>query len=66
MTLSDFVLLNIAASYRVTDYLEIYARGENLLNENYQEVFSFGTPGIAGYGGLRLRFEPLKLLSKET
>ena len=66
VTLAEYVLLNIAASYRVNDHLEIYARGENLLDQNYQEVFTFGAPGIAGYGGLRLRFEPLKLLKGET
>ncbi len=61
VVLDDYLLLNIAASYRVNDYVEIFARGENLLDQDYQEVFTFGTPGIAGYGGLRIRFEPLKL-----
>jgi vitamin B12 transporter len=60
VVLDDYVLLNVAASYRVNDYVELYARGENLLNQDYQEVFSFGTPGIAGYGGVRVSFEPLK------
>lgn len=62
VVLDDYVLLNIALSYQVTDYLQIYGRGENLLNQDYEEVFSFGTPGIAGYGGIRVSFEPLKLV----
>ena len=61
VTLDDYLLLNVAASYRINDYVEVFARGENLLDQEYQEVFSFGTPGIAAYGGLRIRFEPLKL-----
>lgn len=60
--LDDYILLNIAGSYRINDYVELYARGENLLDQEYEEVFSFGTPGIAGYGGLRVSFEPLKAI----
>jgi vitamin B12 transporter len=60
--LGDYLLLNIAGSYRINDYVELYARGENLLDQQYEEVFSFGTPGIAGYGGLRISFEPLKAI----
>jgi vitamin B12 transporter len=62
VVLNDYLLLNIGASYRINEHVELFARGENLLNQNYQEVYSFGTPGIAGYGGLRVSFEPLKAL----
>ena len=65
VVLDDYVLLNIALSYQVNDYVQIYGRGENLLNQDYEEVFSFGTPGIAGYGGIRISFEPLKLAGLE-
>jgi len=34
----------------------LFARVENLINEQYEEVFSFATPGRAGYGGVRVRF----------
>jgi len=63
--LSDYVLLNIALSYRITDNVQVFARGENLLDQTYQEVYSYGTPGIAGYGGVRVTFEPLKMLGLE-
>jgi vitamin B12 transporter len=63
VTLDKYVLLNIAASYKVNEHVEFFARGENLLNDDYEEVFSFGTPGIAAYGGVRVRFQPLKLLT---
>jgi vitamin B12 transporter len=29
----------------------VFARGENILNEHYQEVFNFGTTGPAAYAG---------------
>ncbi len=63
VTLDKYVLVNIAASYKVNEHVELFARGENLLNDDYEEVFSFGTPGIAAYGGVRVRFQPLKLLT---
>lgn len=56
VTLDSYTLLNLRASWQISSNVEIFARGENLLDEQYQEVFGFGTPGIAGYGGIRVRF----------
>jgi vitamin B12 transporter len=36
--------------------LEVFARGENLLDERYAEAFGFSAPGIAGFGGLKVTF----------
>ncbi len=58
VTLSSFTLVNLNASYAVADGVEIFARGENLLDDDYQEVFGFGTPGIAGYVGIRIKLGP--------
>ncbi|HEY7610745.1 MAG TPA: TonB-dependent receptor [Alphaproteobacteria bacterium] len=58
--LHGFVLLNVAASYKIHDNVEIYGRIDNVLNQKYQEVFSFGTPGIAAFGGVRVRFAALQ------
>jgi hypothetical protein len=33
----------------------VFVRGENLLDEDYTEVFSYRSPGRAGYLGLRAR-----------
>lgn len=54
--MSSFTLVNLKGSYEVIDGLELYARGENLLNEQYEEVLTFGTPGIAGYAGMNWKF----------
>jgi vitamin B12 transporter len=54
VTLDDYTLLNLAVSWEAREGIEIYARGENLLDQDYQDVFGFGTPGIAGYGGVRI------------
>ncbi len=58
--LHGFVLLNVAASFKIHENVELYGRIENLLNQKYQEVFTFGTPGIAAFGGLRVRFAALQ------
>ncbi|MBL8661469.1 MAG: TonB-dependent receptor [Candidatus Odyssella sp.] len=58
--LHGYVLLNVAASFKLHENVELYGRIENLLNQKYQEVFSFGTPGIAAFAGLRVRFAALQ------
>ena len=56
VTLDDFVLLNVAGSYKLTDNVKLTARLENLLDQDYQEVFGFDAPGIGGYFGVRTSF----------
>jgi vitamin B12 transporter len=36
--------------------LDVFVRGENLLDEHYAEAFGFSAPGIAGFGGIKLTF----------
>jgi vitamin B12 transporter len=54
-TLDDYVLATVSASYEVTEQLEVFGRIENLLDQSYQEVFSYNTMGIGAYAGLRFR-----------
>jgi vitamin B12 transporter len=54
--LSPFALLNASVSYKLLNYLEIYSRIENILNEEYEMVYGYATPGLAAYGGFRLNF----------
>ncbi|MDR2856650.1 MAG: TonB-dependent receptor [Novosphingobium sp.] len=54
--LKGYVLVNLNAEYRLTDTIALFGRVENLLDQNYEEVFSYATPGAAGYGGIRIRF----------
>jgi vitamin B12 transporter len=56
VTLPDYALLNLAASYKVTEKISLFIRGDNVLNRRYQEVFGFGTPGAAVYGGATVEF----------
>lgn len=52
--LEPYVLINIATSYRLYDFLKLNFRAENLLNADYEEVFGYGTAGISFYGGFSL------------
>lgn len=55
VTLDAYLLINFATSYKLTDYLEIFGRAENILNSEYEEVFGYGTPGISFYAGITLK-----------
>ncbi|MGQ0570364.1 MAG: TonB-dependent receptor domain-containing protein, partial [Armatimonadota bacterium] len=57
VTLDDYWLLNLAASYQLTPQLEIYGRVNNLLDERYEEVLGYNTLGLAAYGGIRVLLE---------
>lgn len=54
VTLDDFLLVNLAASYKISGDFELFGRVENLLDEGYEEVFGFSGAPIAGFGGVRL------------
>jgi vitamin B12 transporter len=54
--LDDYVLLNAKVSYQATDTTELYVRGENLLDQDYQTVRGYNTPGIGVFAGFRSTF----------
>ncbi|NKB44760.1 MAG: TonB-dependent receptor [Alphaproteobacteria bacterium] len=55
VTLDDYVLGTVAASFDVTDRVQLIGRIENLFDEDYQDVFGFASPGIGAYAGVRIR-----------
>ena len=54
--LDDFGVLDLTASYQLTDRLRIYGRVENALDEDYQEVIDFNSAGSAAYVGVKFSF----------
>ncbi len=56
VSLHDYWLINFAASYKVQPGVELFGRVENLLNEKYQEIYGFNTPGVGAFGGVKLTF----------
>lgn len=55
VTLEAYTLVGGQIRWQATDAVEIYARGENLLDEEYQDVFGYHSQGRGLYIGLRLR-----------
>lgn len=57
IVVDDYWLLSAAASYAVAPGVELFGRVENLLDEDYQEVYGYETADIAAYAGVRFTFE---------
>lgn len=55
-TLDDFTLVNLNARYEIADNLQLFARAENLLDEVYEQVFTFVSPGRRVVAGFSARF----------
>ncbi len=55
VALDDYVLWNAKVSYDITDRLQAYVRGVNLLNQEYQTINGFGTSDLAVYAGLTMK-----------
>lgn len=56
VALKEYVLVNLGLDYKVSGAISVFGRVENLLGEDYEEVFSFVGAGRAAYGGVRLSF----------
>ncbi|MFQ5580797.1 MAG: TonB-dependent receptor plug domain-containing protein, partial [Nitrospiria bacterium] len=52
--MDDYVKVNFTSGYRVTDKLGFFIRVENLFDEDYEDVTGFTSPGISGFGGIKL------------
>ena len=52
--LEDFVLWNLFASFRITDWLSVWARGENLLAQKYEINAGYPMPGATVMGGIHI------------
>ncbi|HEY9234747.1 MULTISPECIES: TonB-dependent receptor plug domain-containing protein [Phenylobacterium] len=54
--LQSYTLLDLRASYPVNETFELYGRIENALDEDYETVRNYGSPGRGAYVGVRARF----------
>ncbi len=52
----SYTMVNLNASYAVTDSLEVFARVENLFDEDYEEAVRYATPGRTAFAGVRFSF----------
>jgi vitamin B12 transporter len=58
VALDDYWLVNAKVAYEFKPGLKAYVRAENLLDEKYQMVLGYGTPGISVFGGLQIALPP--------
>lgn len=56
--LDDYLLGSLQLGWRLGRGVEVYARAENALDADYQDVFGYRTQGRTLHAGIRLRFDP--------
>ncbi len=54
--LDDYTLVNLNARVKLADGINAFARVENLLDQEYEQVFSFVSPGRSAVLGVEARF----------
>ena len=54
--LDDYTLVDLRAEYALSDAVKLFARAENLFDEQYMTAFRYGSLGRSVYAGIRGRF----------
>ena len=52
----DYVVVDASARLRLREGMRLFARIENALDRDYEDVLGFSTPGFSAYGGLEVTF----------
>jgi vitamin B12 transporter len=51
--LGGYALINLNTSYQIDKNVSVFGRVDNLLDQEYENVFGYGTYGLAGYAGVK-------------
>jgi len=54
--LDDYTLVDLRAEFALSDEVKLFARAENIFNEQYMTAFRYGSLGRSIYAGIRGRF----------
>lgn len=54
--LDDYTLVDLRAEYALSDAVKLFARAENVFDEQYMTAFRYGSLGRSVYAGIRGRF----------
>lgn len=54
--IESWTRIDLNAAYAISEKVEIYGRVENLFDKQYQQLIGYGTPGLSGSLGARLRY----------
>ena len=52
----SWLRVDVTGRYALSERIEVYGRIENLFDEDYQQILGYGTPGLSGSLGIRLRY----------
>ncbi len=52
----NWTRIDLTGRFRISERTELFARLDNLLDEHYQQILGYGTPGRSGSIGARLSF----------
>lgn len=55
VTLHSYALVTLSGAYRITPHIALTARIENAADSRYQDVYGYRTPGVAAYGGIKVK-----------
>ena len=55
VSLAAYTLIGGIVSYDVTPWAAVYVRAENVFNKQYEEVYSYRSPGAAVYAGMKFK-----------
>ncbi len=56
VNLDGYTTFDLTFNWRLNQTFQLYAKGQNLFDENYEEVLGYARPGAAFYAGLKARF----------
>jgi vitamin B12 transporter len=56
IALGGYVLVDLRASYTLSEHLDLYARVENATGKHYETVYQYGTLGRVAFAGVRASF----------
>lgn len=48
----SYIIVSTNVSYQLNDYLQLFVKAENLLDEDYQINYNYPMPGITFFGGI--------------
>ena len=54
--LKQYTTVDLAFNYELTKNFTAFVNIKNLFDEHYEEIRTYGEPGINAYGGLRAKF----------
>lgn len=56
VTLPSYTLVTVGGDYELSERVNLYARVENALDETYEDIFTYVSPGRAAFIGVRAGF----------